>query len=207
MEGARFAPIRRVIRPVDEVRRHAFDDLFDSALASHSLNPMVYELPYPKADFLNYLCDWRGLVAHGSPLQDLEILEPLRTTHDTSEFGNRRQIFCSPDANWAMWFAILDKSKFASTRNGSVRVGQGYRRIKYYHFELPVSVGNDPPFTNGMIYMANAADFPDHRPYPLLNWFNAEVEEWGSVGPVMPLAKLRVSPQDFPYLDQVQYSL
>jgi hypothetical protein len=204
MEGARSAPIRRAIRPVDDERRRAYDRLLDSALAGHG---MEYALPYPKADFLNYVCDWRGLVAHGSIEKDLEVLQPLRKTHDTSEFGERQQIFCSPDAMWAMWFAILDKSRIQQTRNGSVRVGQGRGRVKYYHFEIPAAVREDPPFTQGMIYIANAADFPDHRPYPILDLFNAEVEEWGSTQPVRPLAKLPVSPQDFPYLDRVQFSL
>ena len=36
---------------------------------------------------------------------------------------------------------------------------------------------------------------------------DAEIEEWGSTQPVTPLAKLRVSPRDFPYLDKVQFSL
>lgn len=207
MEGGRIPPIRRVVGPIDPERRQAFDMLFDSALANATLSPIGYNLPYPIADFLNYLCDWRGVVAHGSQLNDLEVLEPVRYSHDDNEFGNRQQIFCSPDANWAMWFAILDKNKYGGTRNGCVRVGLGAQRVKYYHFELPTSTKNDPPFANGTIYLAQASDFPDHRPYPLLDWFNAEVEEWGSIHPVKPLTKIRVTPQDFPYFDKVQFSL
>ena len=107
----------------------------------------------------------------------------------------RQQIFGSPDAIWAMWFAILDKGKFNLTRNGSVRVGRGSRSIKYYHF------------VEGMIYITRPQDFPDKRPFPILDWFDAEIEEWGSTQPVFPLARIRILPQDFPYLDQVQFSL
>jgi hypothetical protein len=46
---------------------------------------------------------------HGSPSHDLETLQPIRKGRDNNEFGNRQQIFCSPDAIWAMWFAILEK--------------------------------------------------------------------------------------------------
>lgn len=207
VEGARIAPLRRVVKPVDQERRQAFDKLFNSALADNTRGPIEYNLPYPKADFLNYICDWRGFVAHGSPIGDLELLEPVRYGRDNNEFGNRQQIFCSPDANWAIWFAILDKNKYNSTRNGSVRVGLENKRVKYYHFELPASTKNDPPFANGTIYIAQAKDFPNHRPYPLLDWFNAEIEEWGSIHPVKPLAKIHVTPQDFTYLDKVQFSL
>lgn len=59
----------------------------------------------------------------------------------------------------------------------------------------------------GMIYITRPQDFPDKRPFPILDWFDAEIEEWGSTQPVSPLARIRVSPQDFPYLDKVQFSL
>ena len=205
--GTPNPPAIRRVKPVDEEQRIAFDGLIDSALQSGVNTRIVYNLPAPKADFLNYLCDWRGFVAHGSPMHDLETLEPIRKSGDDNEFGNRQQIFCSPDAMWAMWFAILDKNKYNLTRNGSIRVGVGKKRVKYYHFELPKSTLEDKPFTNGMIYICRAEDFPDKRPFPILNWFNGEVEEWGSTKPVTPLAKISVSPNDFPYLNQVQFSL
>ena len=210
MRRQRGTPIPAMTRklqiPSDE-KRLAFDALLDSSLQSGLNSPISYNLPYPKADFLHYLCDWRGFVLHGSPMHDLETLEPIRKSGDDNEFGNRQQIFCSPDAAWAMWFAILDKSKYNLTRNGCVRVGLGKKRIKYYHFELPKKTFQDKPFTNGMIYICRAEDFPDKRPFPILEWFNGEVEEWGSAKPVKPLAKIQVAPNDFPYLNKVQFSL
>jgi len=44
-------------------------------------------------------------------------------------------------------------------------------------------------------------------PLPDPDWFDGEIEEWGSTEPVKPLARMRVSPLDFPYLDKVQFSL
>lgn len=206
-EGATLSPIRRKVLQVDETRKQVFDLLLDGALIGNPRVPISYNLAYPKAEFLNYICDWRGFVVHGSPLNDLVTLEPVRKSSDKNEFGNRQQIFASPDANWAMFFAILDKSKFNQTSNGSVRIGRGQNRVKYYHFELSKENKENSPFTEGMIYITRAQDFPDKRPYPILEWFDAEIEEWGSTNPVSPLAKIRVSPRDFPYLDQVQFSL
>lgn len=200
-------PIRRVVRPVDEQQRLTFDALFDSAQQSGPNTLIEYKLLFPKSDFLNYLCDWRGLVLHGSQQPDLDVLKPLRRSSDNNEFGNRQQIFGSPDAIWAMWFAILDKNKFRFTRNGCIRVGVGPKRVKYYHFELPKDVKETNPFTEGTIYIARAADFPDKRPYPLLDHFNAEIEEWGSTKSIVPLARIKVQPEDFPYLEQVQFTL
>lgn len=206
-QGATIPPIRRKVTPVDAARKRAFDILLDTALIGNPRLPFDYKLPYPKAEFLNYVCDWRGFVVHGSPAHDLETLQPIRKSSDKTEFGNRQQIFASPDAMWAMWFAILDKSQYKQTRNGCVRVGRGRGRVKYYHFELPEANQANPPFTEGMLYIARASEFPDKRPYPSLAWFDGEVEEWGSTQPVVPLARLRVTPQEFPYLGSVQFSL
>jgi hypothetical protein len=200
-------PIRRDIHPFSAIEQLAFDDLLDSTIKLGPNQLIDYQLPYPKVDLLNYLCDWRGFVAHGSPLLDLSILQPVRLTNDSSEFGRRQQIFCSPDGIWATWFAILDKSKIHVTENGCLRVGSGQNRIKYYHFDLPVLNKSAPPFVDGMVYIAKGKDFPHHRPVPLLDRLDAEIEEWGSVDPVIPLAKLQVNPEDFPYLDKVQFRL
>lgn len=205
MEGATTPPIRRVVRPVDENRLIDFDRLFDAALQRGPNALIHYDLPHPKSDFLNYLCDWRGYVAHGSPLHDLGRLEPIRKSTDQGEFGNRQQIFASPDAMWAMWFAILDKGKYRATRNGCVRVGVGVNRVKHYHFELPKVNEENRPFTEGTIYIAHAHDFPDKRPHPMLARLNAEIEEWGCIKPIIPLARVQVMPGDFPYLDRVQF--
>jgi len=206
-DGATFPPIRRKVTPVEVARKQEFDILLDTTLAGDPRKPIHYNLAYPKAEFLNYICDWRGFVMHGSPSHDLQTLQPIRQGHDNNEFGNRQQIFCSPDAMWAMWFAILDKSKYNLTQNGSVRLGSGPGRVKYYHFELPKTNAENRPFTEGMMYIARAQDFPAKRPYPVLDWFDGEIEEWGSMQTVTPLARIRVSPRDFPYLDQVQFSL
>ena len=86
-------------------------------------------------------------------------------------------------------------------------MGSGLGRVIYYHFELPQKNKENNPFTDGVIYIARAQDFPDKRPYPILDWFDAEIEERGSTGPIRPLDRLHISPRDFPYLDQVQFSL
>jgi hypothetical protein len=205
--AAPIPPFQRVLKPPAADRQTAFDHLLNATLAQGPNSLIDYRLPYAKVDFLNYLCDWRGYVAHGSVMIDLTILQPVRLTKDASEFGSRQQIFCSPDGIWALWFAILDKSQIHLTANGCVRLGREPGRIKYYHFDLPAENKGTPPFTNGMVYIARAEDFPHHRPFPLLDWFDAEVEEWGSTQPVTPLMKLPVKPEDFPYLDKVQFYL
>ena len=111
--------IKRSLEPVDADRRAAFEDQLDRTLRQGLNAAIRYDLPYPKYEFLNYLCDEKGLVGHGSSRSDLITLEPVRCSEDVSEFGNRRQVFSSADGIWAMWFVILDKTKLRfGTING-----------------------------------------------------------------------------------------
>jgi hypothetical protein len=206
-DGSPVPPICRRVSAFDPRIAYEFNRVLNGSLLSQGRQPIDYGLPYPKIDFLNYLCDWRGLAAHGTKRSDLNILEPIRQSSDATEFGNRAQIFCSPDAIWALWFAILDRTRFRTTRNGCIGIGSGSKREKYYHFELPCEMKGQFPFTSGTLYLARAEDFPSRHRMPVLYFFGGEFEEWGSAGPVMPLAKIAVEPQDFPYLDQVQYCL
>src|SRR5687767_9536916 len=74
MESAKVVPIRRKVMRVDDVRRQVFDQLLEKVLAGDPRVPMEYSLSFPKSEFLNYICDWRGYILHGSPLHDLEVL-------------------------------------------------------------------------------------------------------------------------------------
>jgi hypothetical protein len=206
-EGSLIAPVHRQVLPCDPAAAYEFNRLLNASLLFKAERPIEYNLPYPKTDFLNYMCDWRGLVAHGTYLQGLRLLQPIRNSTDPSEFGNRQQIFASPDAIWAMWFAILDRSRATTTRNGCIGIGNDTNRAKYYHFELPSGLQDQFPFIPGCIYLAKAQDFPYRHRMGMLNFFGGDLEEWGSTEPVAPLAWIRVEPHDFPYLDQVQYCI
>jgi hypothetical protein len=206
-EGSPVPPIHRRVKLINADAAYEFNRLFNSALLYDAKRPIEYNLPYPKIDFLNYLCDSRGLVVHGTSAPDLDMLQPIRYSTDSSEFGNRQQIFASPDAIWAMWFAILDKRKIRVTRNGCIGIGSELKREKYYHFELNKEVKDQFPFNIGTLYFARVENFTFRHKIPTLNFFGGDYEEWGSAEPVKPLAKVQVEPKDFPYLDQVQYCI
>ncbi|MBM3150964.1 MAG: hypothetical protein FJZ96_01960 [Chloroflexi bacterium] len=176
-EGSLAPSVRRRVVPVDPQAAYEFNRLFNASLPLQAKQSIENDLPYPKLDFLNHLCDWRGLVAHGTNRPDLEVLQPVRYNADSSEFGNRQQIFCSPDAIWAMWFAILDKTKYRTTRNGCVGVGSEARLEKYYHFELPHDLKGQFPFVAGTLYLARAEYFPSRLRIQALNISGGDFED------------------------------
>lgn len=206
-QGTPRPPLQRRVTLPDPARRRAFDDLWAATLARTPNAVIDYSLPYPKIEFAAYLGDWCEVAFHGTVLPGLDVLQPLRRSSDVTEFGNRQQIFCTPDAYWATWFAILDRSRYRRTRNGCIRLGSGAQRLKFYHFELETHLEAAPPFVDGWLYFVRPGDFPARHQLSELQVFGAEFEEWGSPEPVTPLARLALTPADFVYLDQVQYSL
>lgn len=150
------------------------------------------KLPMPKWHFLTYLCDHLGVLAHGSDRANLEELIPVaKQRGDLSVFGNATQIFASPDALWAMWFALMNRQmKFVGTANSCTRhVDDNGRVHKRYWFGLAhESITDSQPLADGMIYLLRPDQF-----------LGKNGEEWGSKETVIPFAKLAVSPTDWPF--------
>jgi len=199
--------IRRHVRRPEPEAMSAFDACLARAIDAGPNTEIMYDLPYPKSAFLNALCDHRGFVAHGSKRDDLDVLLPIRRSSDSCEFGRRQVAFASPDAMWAMWFAILDKHRMGGlTRNGCLRVEiLGRWTNKLYFFALPEHVLADGgPFSAGTIYLLPAKTFRERDKAWNLAAARVSIEQWGSREPVTPLARLHVRPDDFPYLNKVQ---
>jgi hypothetical protein len=199
--------IRRRVPTQSGASAKAFDSLLADARTAGPNTLIDYDLPYPKADFLNALCDHRGLVAHGSRNPGLEVLHPIRETTDAGGFGSRELAFASPDAMWAMWFAILDKSRMGGvTKNACIGVRVLRRRTyKLYYFALPEHVLSDGgPFGPGTVYLLPAEAFPERDISLNLGFARLSIEQWGSSEPVTPVARLSVASSDFPYLSRVQ---
>ncbi len=200
--------IHRPIKPIEIHQRTAFDQLLEHVLGNGRNAPINYTLPFPKSEFLNYLCDEKGYFAHGSNAKDLQMLEPIRHSSDVSEFGNRQQIFASGDGTWAIWFAILDKERSGGTSNGcfTLETGEGTKDRFSYFAVTATALKKSPPFCSGTVYIVPAKSFPHTHELPFdppLSHTSAQFEEYGSDTPVEPLAHLHVEPEDFPYLNQV----
>jgi hypothetical protein len=199
--------IRRRVRRSSPGAMRAFEDCLAAAQSAGSGALIDYRLPYPKAEFLCAVCDHLGYVAHGSKQDNLQVLLPIRNSSDTCEFGRRQVAFASPDAMWALWFAILDKRRMGGqTRNGCLRVSILNRQThKLYFFAVPNHVLIDGgPFSEGTIYLLPAEPFQEQDKTWNLGVARVSIEQWGSRQPVAPIARLHVRPEDFPYLSKVQ---
>jgi len=191
--------VRRLVAPALDLEPNkvaAFDNAFASAGAQH---PIEYQLPYPKQEFLRYLVAKRDVVLHGSGNGAIDVFEP---TWQTDYFGRvRKAVFAASDGIWPMFFAILDRSRY----HGSLRnvcywdVDDAGERQKFYGFSINAAFLARRPWREGSIYVLPRATFER-----VVDEDGSSSEEWLSARAVTPIARLAVSPSDFPFVKDVE---
>jgi hypothetical protein len=180
---------------LDEGKRQVFAQLFSDALSQHGggIPRVQYGCSHPKHEFLHYLVERHPVLVHGSTRADTEILEPRAESDNAGRVIHA--VFAASDGIWSMFFAILDRKPYGfSVHNGCRRERDG----KVYYFST--STLHDQPWRDGMMYILPRGSFeqiPDADGKP--------TDQWMSRLAVRPLAKLAVTPTDFPFLAQVQY--
>lgn len=148
---------------------------------------------------LRWMAQERGLLFHGSRRSDIDMLEPIRLTTDTTTFGNQEAVFATSDPVWAIYFATLDRSDgFTSTRNGSIGlVGSLYPR--WYFFSHNVGASGSDRFGRGWLYVLPRDGFQEQP--PVLGVLDSA--QWASPSAATPIARIPVGPEAFPFADWV----
>ncbi|MBV7338217.1 HEAT repeat domain-containing protein [Chloroflexi bacterium TSY] len=174
---------------LDEDKRKAFDDLFQSTVERSDNRIVDYRLPYPKYEFLTYLIEHKNLIVHGSNRRDLDILRPLRVSVESDESKDFNGVFAAPDAILPTYFAICDRKRICGMNNGyftgTARDGQ---EQKFYMLTIAEDSPRDNPWTEGTVYILPRDTFQRER-----------TSNWVSQVPVVPLAKLPVNREDVPF--------
>jgi hypothetical protein len=183
----------------------SFERLYTEEVEHGTGAEIAYDLLAPKWQFLCYLTDNKGVLVHGSAKQDIEEFEP-RQADDVGEFGSRKAVYAASDALWAMYFAVTDRSRGVnSLHNASFRVVQedGRKSEPYYFFSINSDALPHQPWCNGTIYILPRKGF-EAQPPGTLRGMTGEIPQWASLEPVRPLARLNVTPADFPFLAKVR---
>jgi hypothetical protein len=183
----------------DAVTRAAFDALLAEAVAAGPAAPLDYRLAAPKWQFLCHVADRGEAMLHGSTSPDIAVFEP-RQSNDIAEFGNRKAVYAASDGLWAMFFAILDRpAHLMSLTNSCFRVlhEDGTTSEPYYFFSVNAEVIRQDQFSPGTVYLLPADRFEREPPYGE-GGRQVLTAQAASLTPVQPLAKLAVTPADFP---------
>ena len=178
------------------VRSHLDSDVLKS--------PKLDGCPADRQDRHAWLCalsDCGQYMFHGSQRGSIKELLPYRETSDISEFSNRQQVFATPDIFWAIWFAVLDRNQIRGTANACF-IDRANRR-SFYDFAIDAASyeKNPAPLSQGWIYLLYPAAFTSANTD--LGDLGLPLAEYGAVDRVVPVAKVQVYPDDFPYTDAI----
>jgi hypothetical protein len=191
--------------PTDPKVLAAFDRLFAATIARGPGSLIDYDLPQPRWQFICHLADTRAVVLHGSSNPTITRFEP-RQPDDASAFGNQNAVYAASDGLWPMYFAILDRAGHPmSTINSAVRLGLdgGRQSDPYYFFSITQAALEQRPYQAGTIYFLPRDTFRQQPPY-VVGGQRAHIAQWASLEAVRPLARIEVTPEDFPLLDQMR---
>jgi hypothetical protein len=183
----------------------AYEALWAHITTAREPAELPYALSTPRWQFLSYLADRKPVLLHGSGNPDIAAFEP-RQPADFIAFGNRAAVYAASDGIWPIYYAILDRDQYPmSLTNACIRVATptGELGEPFYFFSISQTALQHHPWRTGMVYILPRTTFEPHPPIQSGN-SSIHVMQWASPTPVAPLAKLRVTPADFPFLDQIR---
>jgi hypothetical protein len=188
----------------DERTAMAFDELLKTILSIDGCPTIPFTLPFPKWQFLCHLADHHDIALHGSGDPNIALFEP-RQSNDLNEFGNQKAVYAASDGLWAMFFAIVDRERVISITNACVRLADdtGVIHGPFYVFSISQSALPSEPWRTGTVYLLPRSTFTTQPPMAFGS-NKVHIAQLASFVAVQPLAKLRVTPTDFPFLMQIR---
>jgi hypothetical protein len=152
--------------------------------------------------WLSWLCEAQGFVAHGTGQADVTVFEP-RQSNDTGWFGNRKAVYASSDALWAMFFAIMNRPAVPMRIvNSAISVWSNGKLEPRYFFGASNSALERGAFRNGWVYLLPGAGF-EREPADSSLGFVFESHHLAYLESVRPAFRVSVGPNDFPFLDRI----
>ena len=155
--------------------------------------------------FLCGLADRREIAFHGTGDPNIESFEP-REPIDFAPFGQQKAVFATSDPIWAMFYAIVDRDRYQLTlNNGCILLldADGAPAVPHYYFSVTGGALHRPPWRTGFVYFLPAKSFVE-QPAGTYAGHAARIPQLASPVAVTPFARLRVTPNDFPFLAQIR---
>jgi hypothetical protein len=116
--------------------------------------------------------------------------------------GNQQAVYASRDPVWAIYFACLRRDAgWRGTRNASFGRAGGPLYPRRYFFLHNRGSASPNRFGPGSLYLLSPSSFVSDE--PLVGAL--DTAHLVSHEPVRPLARLDVTPDDFPFADRIRY--
>ena len=150
---------------------------------------------------MEYVAEHKDVVFHGSNWEGVGELVPMQANCLSKEFGNLNAVYATKDSIISMFHSIRDKSKFSGVGRAGVteRVNKETgETIKVYHLGVEKTKGIEP-WSSGSVVILDVENFKQGH-----DDNGRFIDEYASLNPVLPLTRLRIRPEEFPLLDQVE---
>jgi hypothetical protein len=189
---------------LDESAALAFDGLLTATLEIGGCPTIEFSLPWPKWQFLCHVADHHAIALHGSGDPHIGLFEP-RQSNDLNDFGNQRAIYAASDGLWAMFFAIVDRERVTSITNACVRLADeaGAVHGPFYVFSVSQWALPTQPWRTGTVYLLPRSTFTVQPPMAFGSQ-HVHFAQLASFVPVEPVARITVTPADFPFLTYIR---
>ncbi len=197
--------LKRSKLDINTQTRSDFERIFAQVKANKKATLIDYNLTAPKWQFLCYLADQWGVVLHGTGETEIEVFEP-RPSNDLNEFGAQTAVYAAGDGLWAMFFAIVDRSRYRlTTSNACIRLVDETGQVSEprYVFSISRPALIQQPWRKGMVYILPGDTFTN-QPSLRIGPYEVRIPQLASPVPVRPLARLEVTPEDFPFLMDIR---
>ncbi len=182
---------------VDATKRAAFASAAAAVLTGEG-GTLAWDLPYPKHEFTRYLAAHHPVLLHGTPRTGVERLEPAEQT--LFDGSRATAVFATDDGIWPIFFATIDRARHRgsySLRNAAMVVGRGAKERRYYLFSMDRDLRDADVRCQGEVLVLPRATFRQ------TGSGGVRFPEWVSDSAVMPLGRLAVGPEDFPFSGQI----
>jgi hypothetical protein len=178
-----------------EQKEQVFENLWENAPKEGEF--IEVPEPYAKHEFLEYLVKHKNVLIHGSNW-DVEELEPRQANDKSKKFGNQKAVYATTDHITPFFYAIRDKERYRGSGLVS-SYGDPQKGNLSYTFKVEEKMLEEKPWSDGIVYILSRDAFAQG-----VDDEGKKSREFASSDPVEPLAKLRVSPEDFPFLDHIE---
>ena len=153
-------------------------------------------------EFLCGVAERRRIAFHGTGDPNIQSFEPRRPI-DFAPFGDQEAVFATSDPIWAMFYAIVDRVQYDITLSNGCIILMDSNDRPYYYFSISRTVLPQRPWRTGHVFLLPAEGFVEQASDTYAGHV-ARVPQLASPVPVIPLARLRVSPSDFPFLAHIR---
>ncbi len=165
------------------------------------LDELLRETRVVRWQFLCSLAARRRIAFHGTGDPGIERFEP-REPVDFAPFGQQSAVFATSDPIWAMFYAIVDRTRHSLTLNNGCLVLEDTGDA-YYYFSVSRQALPLQPWRTGYLYLLPADTFVE-QPGAVYAGRPAHIPQLASPVAVRPFARLRIAPRSFPFLDRIR---